>query len=91
MHIIYFIFHERVIVTIHKTKAMFFVIGILLFIYIFTFFLFKKYCYCYDFKKGYRKLKVTTNPTTASSRNMERQGFKLVYNKVVLKSPQLNK
>jgi len=41
--------------------------------------------------KGCSHLTVTTNPTTASSRNMERQGFKLVYNKVVLKSPQLNK
>lgn len=40
--------------------------------------------------EGCTHLTVTTKPRTSSSRNAERNGFRLLYNKVVLKSPKLH-
>jgi hypothetical protein len=40
--------------------------------------------------KGCKYITVTTKPNNASARNMERNGFKLGYNKAVLKSSLLN-
>lgn len=44
----------------------------------------------YAISKGCTHLTVTTKPNNTSARNMERNGFKLVYNKVIMKSPLLN-
>lgn len=44
----------------------------------------------YAKSKGCTHLTVTTKPNNTSARNMERNGFKLVYNKVIMKSPLLN-
>ena len=44
----------------------------------------------YAKSKGCTHLTVTTKPNDTSARNMERNGFALVYNKVIMKSPLLN-
>ena len=44
----------------------------------------------YAKSKGCTQITVTTKPNNTSARNMERNGFKLAYNKVILKSPFLN-
>jgi GNAT superfamily N-acetyltransferase len=38
--------------------------------------------------KGCTHMTVTTKPNTSSARNMEKNGFKLIYNKAIMKSPQ---
>lgn len=40
--------------------------------------------------RGCKYLTATTKPNNTSARNMERNGFKLVYNKAIMKSPLLN-
>lgn len=40
--------------------------------------------------QGCKFVTVTTNPNNTSARNMERNGFKLGYNKAVMRSPLLN-
>lgn len=44
----------------------------------------------YAKSKGCTHLTVTTKPNNTSARNMERNGFKLAYNKVIMKSPLIN-
>lgn len=44
----------------------------------------------YAKSRGCKYITVTTKPNNASARNMERNGFKLGYNKAVMKSPLLN-
>lgn len=41
----------------------------------------------YAISKGCTHLAVTTKPNTTSARNMERNGFQLIYNKAIMKSP----
>ncbi|NHC40656.1 GNAT family N-acetyltransferase [Bacillus sp. MM2020_1] len=43
----------------------------------------------YAKSKGCTYLTVTTKPNNTSARNMERSGFKLAYNKVIMKGPQI--
>ncbi|WKA57100.1 GNAT family N-acetyltransferase [Planococcus shenhongbingii] len=44
----------------------------------------------YAKEKGCSHVTVTTQPDTVSARNMERNGFKLMYNKAVVKSPRIH-
>ncbi|MGK7378137.1 GNAT family N-acetyltransferase [Planococcus sp. 1R117A] len=44
----------------------------------------------YAKEKGCSHVTVTTQPDTASARNMERNGFQLMYNKAVVKSPHIH-
>lgn len=39
--------------------------------------------------KGCTHITVTTEPNTASARNMEKNGFGLIYNKAILRSPEI--